>query len=94
MQSVWLLMVFTAGVGFTVMVKVSGVPGHPLAVGVTVMVAVTGAVPVLVAVKAPMLPLPDAPKPMEASLFVHAYVVPVTLPVKFTAVVVAPLHSV
>ena len=46
----------TVAVGFAVMVKVCGVPEQlfpPLEkVGVTVMVAVTGAVPVLVAVKA------------------------------------------
>jgi hypothetical protein len=37
-------------VGFTVIVKVDGVPMHPFAVGVTVIVAATGDVPVLLAV--------------------------------------------
>ena len=76
------------------MVNVSGVPGQPFTVGVTVTVAVTGAVPVLVAVNVPMLPLPEAARPIDVVVFVHAYVVPVTEPVKFTAVVVAPLQSV
>ena len=82
------------GVGFTVIVNVFGVPTQPLAVGVIVIVDVTGAVPVLVAVNAPMLPLPLAAKPMLASLFVQANVVPATGLVKVTAVVAAPLHNV
>jgi len=40
----------TVGVGYTVMLKEEAVPGHPFAVGVTVMVVVMGVVPVLVAV--------------------------------------------
>ena len=90
LHKVWSGTSFTVGIGFTVMVKVSGVPEHPLATGVTVTVAVTGALPVLVAVKDPILPLPEPPKPMEAVVFVQLYVVPVTLPVKFTAAVEAP----
>ena len=38
------------GVGYMVMLKDEAVPGHPFAVGVTVMVVVMGVVPVLVAV--------------------------------------------
>lgn len=53
------------------MVNVPGVPGHPLAVGVTVIVAVTGAVPVFTALKAAMFPLPVAPSPMDGSLLVQ-----------------------
>lgn len=94
LHTVWLPTAFTVGVGFTVMVNVLGVPGHPLALGVTVMVAVTGVLPVLVAVKAPMFPLPDAANPMEGVLFVHVNEVPGTGPAKLTAVVVAPLHTV
>ncbi|GAA4443851.1 hypothetical protein GCM10023188_44970 [Pontibacter saemangeumensis] len=66
LQSVLLAIVFTVGVGFTVTVKVCGVPGQPLADGVTVTVATTGAAVVLVAVKAPMLPVPLKPKPTLA----------------------------
>lgn len=85
---------FTVGVGFTVIVNERGTPGQPLAVGVTVMVAVTGVVPVLVAVKEPMFPLPLAPKPMDVLLLVQAKVLPGTGPAKFTAAVGAPLHNV
>ena len=69
-------------------------PVQPLAVGVTVMVEVTGTVPVLMAVNVAILPLPEPANPMEASLFVQAYVVPATGPLKLTAVVVALLHKV
>jgi hypothetical protein len=75
-------------------VNVIGVPGHPFAVGVTVIVAVTGAVPVLVAVNAAILPVPLAARPMLVLLFVQLNVVPATAPVKVMAVVVAPLHNV
>jgi len=94
LHNVWSATLSTVGVGFTVMVKVSGVPGQPFAVGVTVTVDVTGALPVLVAVKVAILPLPEPAKPMDASLLVQAYVVPATGFVKLTAVVVAPLHKV
>ena len=56
----------------TVMVNVTGTPVHPFAVGVTVMVAVTGAVPVLVAVKEGMFPVPPAARPIEAVLLLQA----------------------
>jgi len=59
------------GVGLTVMVKLCGVPEQPVPplvkVGVTVMVAVTGEVPLLVAVKEGIpveVPLLEAAKPM------------------------------
>jgi hypothetical protein len=57
--------------GLTVMVKVWGVPAQPSKEGVTVIVAVTGAVPVLVAVNEAMLPLPLAASPMLVLLLVH-----------------------
>ena len=63
----------TDAVGLTVMVNVLDVPTQltPLLVyvGVTVMVAVTGAVPALVAVKEAILPAPLAARPMDGSLF-------------------------
>ena len=58
----------------TVMVNERGVPTQLFAVGVTVIVAVTGALVVLVAVKEAMLvafPPLVAAKPMVASLFVQ-----------------------
>ena len=54
----------TSGVGFTVIVKVTGVPGQPFAVGVTVTVEVIGTVPVLTAVNVPILPVPEVPRPV------------------------------
>ena len=75
-------------------VNVFGVPTQPFALGVIVIVDVTGAVPVFVAVNVAISPLPFAAKPMLASLFVQANVVPATGLVKVTAVVDAPLHNV
>ena len=62
--------------GFTVIVKFTGVPVHAappfVKVGVTAMVATRGAVPVLVVVNAGIVKLvPLAAKPMPGSLFVH-----------------------
>ena len=76
------------------MVNVFGVPTQPFAVGVIVIVDVTGAVPALVAVNVAMSPLPLAARPMLASEFVQANVVPATGLVILTAAVVAPLHNV
>ncbi len=53
------------------MVKVIGVPVHPLALGVTVIVATTGVVPVLVATNDGISPEPLAARPIEGSLFVQ-----------------------
>jgi hypothetical protein len=53
------------------MVKLTGAPVQPLAEGVTVIVAVTGALPVLMASKVAMLPVPAAANPIEASLLVQ-----------------------
>ena len=79
------------------MVNVTGVPVQVVPalvkVGVTVMVAVTGADPRLTAVKAAIFPEPLAAKPMLVVLFVQVYTVPVTGPVMVTAAVVAPLHK-
>jgi hypothetical protein len=71
-HTVWFEGATTVGVGFTVMVKFCGVPLQvtPLVYdGVTVMVAVMGVVPALVAVKLGMLPDPLAPKPIPVLLF-------------------------
>jgi hypothetical protein len=85
----------TVGVGFTVIVKVvAGELVQPLFVPVTEIVAVTGAEPAFTPVNAAMLPVPDADKPIDALVFVQAYVVPVKLFAKVTAVVCEPLHTV
>ena len=77
------------------MVKVCAVPVQPLATGVTVMVATTGVVPEFTALKASILPVPLAAKPMEGVSLVQLYTVPETVgeEVKFTAAVIAPLHT-
>jgi len=76
------------------MVNVWAAPGQPAADGVTVIVAVTGAVPVLIAANAGIFPLPDAAKPIDVLLFVQLKVVPLTAPEKATRFVEAPLHKV
>ena len=93
-QSVWLGTDCTTGVGFTVIVNDIDCPAHPPAVGATVIVAVIGFAVVLVAVKAAILPVPAAARPIDGWLFVQLNVVPATAPVNVTAVVVAPLQSV
>jgi len=82
------------GEGLTVMVNVCGVPGQPAADGVTVIVAVTGALLVLIAVNAGIFPLPEAAKPIDVLLFVQLKVVPLIAPEKVTRFVDAPLHKV
>ena len=72
------------------MVNVDGVPVHPFAVGVTVIVDVTGEVVALVAVNEGIFPEPLAARPIAVLLFVHVNVVPLTGPVKFVIDVVAP----
>jgi hypothetical protein len=60
-------------------------------VGVTTIVATTGAVVLLVAVNKAIFPVPDAANPIEVALLVQAYVVvPIVLVVvKVTAVALA-----
>lgn len=75
-------------------VNESGVPIHPFAVGVTVIDATTGAVPVLMALNVAISPVPAAASPMDGVLLVQAYVVPATGLPKVIAAVVAPLQYV
>lgn len=58
---------------------------HPLADGVTLIVAVTIEIPELVPVNAAMFPEPLAASPIEVVLFVQLSVLPGTVPEKFTA---------
>ena len=60
------------------MVNVIGVPGHPLAVGVTVIVAEVEAFVPFVVVKEGISPDPLAPSPIAGLLLVQAKVVPAT----------------
>ena len=94
----WLPGRLTWAVGLTVMVNVLVGPVHPtpplVKVGVTTMVATTGAVPAFVAENAAMFPVPVAARPMPGAVFVQEYVV---VPTVFTvpkviAVVLLPLQ--
>ena len=69
-----------------------GFPEHPLADGVTVMVAVAVVEPVLVAVKEGTLPDPLDARPIEVLLLVQVKVVPDTAPLNEMTEVVAPLQ--
>ena len=93
LHKTWLAGCTTLGVGFTVIVKLCEGPGQPLARGVTVIVAITGALVEFVAVNDGIFPLPLAAKPIEVLLFVQLNPVPLTAPEKFIALVVALLHK-
>ena len=83
----------TVAVGLTVTVNVDGVPVHPFATGITVIVAVIGEVPVLLEVYAGILPVPLDPKPALID-DVHEKLVPLTGPLKLIAVPETPLQCV
>ena len=82
----------TVAVGLTVIVNDNGVPTHPFAVGVTVIVAMTGVVPALVAVKDGIFPVPLAASPIDGVLLTHANVAPDTGLPNVIIVVAAPLQ--
>jgi len=77
----------------TVIVNVNGVPKHPFADGVTVIVAVTGDVPALLAVYAGIFPVPLVPKPTLMDE-VHEKLVPLTGPLKLMAAPAVPLQCI
>ena len=76
------------------MVNVCGKPVQPFAKGVTVIVAVTGALVIFTALKAGILPMPLAARPIEVLLLIQVKVVPVTAPENAIAFVAAPLHNI
>lgn len=84
----------TTGDGFTVIVYVEGIPLQFATEGVTVIVATTGAVPVLIALKEGMLPLPPAPMPMEGLLLVQVNDPPAGTLEKLVAATVLVLQTV
>lgn len=96
-QTVWLACAFTVGVGLTVMVNVFVGPVQSvpplLNTGYIVIVATCGVMPVLMAVKLAILPVPLAARPMLILLLVQLYTVPGTVPVNTTVAVAAPLHT-
>ena len=59
---------YTFGVGLTVIIKFCGVPVHPFADGVTVIVATIGLVVVSVAMNGYIVPVPLAANPIAVSL--------------------------
>jgi hypothetical protein len=75
LQSTWLATAFTVGVGFTVIVNVTGAPVQvtPALVyeGVTVTVAAIGAAVVFTAAKLAIFPVPLTANPMEVVLLVQ-----------------------
>ena len=75
LHKVWLLTAFTLAVGLTVMVNVVDGPVQLtppfVKVGVTVIVAVTGAVPLFTAVNAAIFPVPLAARPIVVFEFVQ-----------------------
>ena len=76
------------------MVKFDEGPGQLLAVGTTLIVAVTGTLVRFIGANAGMLPVPLAARPIDVVLFVQANVVPLTALEKFTLAVVVALQTV
>lgn len=98
-QYVRLATALTCGTGFTVIIKVTGLPVHTAPVvgevtGVTVMVAVTGALVAFAAVNEGISPEPLAARPMLGLLLVQLKIVPGTGPEKLIEVVDAAAHTV
>ena len=77
----------------TVMVKLRVDPAQPLADGVTMMVAITGAAVAFSAVKAGIVPVPVPVRPRLVLLLVQLKLVPATVPESATAAVGVPLQT-
>ena len=75
LHATWLVGRITCPDGFTIMVKVFAGPAQltvPFVnVGVTVIVAVTGTVPLLIALKFEISPVPLAASPIDVVLFIQ-----------------------
>ena len=84
----------TTGAGFTVMVKVCCCPLQLFAVGITVIVAVTGTLVVFTALNDVMSPEPEPARPMDVLLLIQLNCVLAIVPLKATAVVALPLQTV
>jgi hypothetical protein len=97
LHTVWLLTELTFGVGLTVIVNGTGVPVQvvPKVVleGVTVIVAITGELPVFIAGKEAILPLPLETRPMDVVLFTQVKTSPEGVPPKVMALVEAVLQT-
>lgn len=68
-------------------------PVHPFAEGVTEIVALMAALPVLAAVNKAISPEPLAGIPIAVFEFVHVYVVPATVLLKLVAATEFPLQT-
>src|ERR1041384_3916682 len=91
LQTAWLAIALTTGVGSTVIVNEVVGPVHGPADGVTTMVATTATPPLLTAVNAGMSPMPLAARPIEGVSLVHAKLVAV--PVKLIVLALVPLQT-
>ena len=74
------------------MVNVDGVPVHPFAVGVTVIVEEISEFVAFVALNEGTLPEPFAASPTAVLLFVHVNVVPLTGPDKLVVGATTPVQ--
>ena len=99
LHNVWFATALTVAIGFTVIVKIIGaltqLTPPPVKVAITVMVPRIGPLVALVAVNGSISPVPLAARPIAVLVFVQLYTSPgcgLTVPVKNTAVVKAPLH--
>ena len=94
LHTVWLPGLLTVPPGLTVIVRVDTGPKQLLACGVTVNTPLIGEAPAFVAVNDAMeVPEPPAPIPMPVLLLAQVNVVPVTLLLKSSALVLALLHT-
>jgi hypothetical protein len=93
-QRVWSATAFTVGIGFTLIVNDLGVPLVTPSVGVTMIVATTGEVPVLIAVNAAILPVPLAASPIDVLLLTQLKIVPGIELTNTTVLVLVPLQTV
>jgi hypothetical protein len=71
LHTIWLATGFTIGVGFTIMVNVTGRPGQTPNIGVTVIVATIGPLVALVVTNGSISPVPLAGRPMPVLSFVQ-----------------------
>lgn len=85
---------FTLGFGLTVMIKVLDKPEQELAIGLIVIVAVKGVVPVFIAVNAGIEFVPEAGIPILVLLAVQLYAVPETEPAKLIWVLESPAQRI
>ena len=94
LHTVMLAGTVTVGLGFTVMVYDADGPVHPVCIGVTVMVAVIGALVLLIAVNAFISFVPFPGIPIVVLEFIHVYDEPGYVLVKFVAGTVFPAQTI